>query len=89
MRPQKSRKTRLLKRSNPKSIKDFKGSKIHRRIKENSLYGGGCFFVCMHRVPVRFCHSEPTGEESRFTELHFVLFEILRFAQDDILFAFL
>ena len=28
-------------------------------------------------------HSEPTGEESRFTQGYFVLLEILRFAQDD------
>ena len=29
------------------------------------------------------CHSEPTGEESRFAQVYFVLLEILRFAQDD------
>ena len=29
------------------------------------------------------CHSEPLGEESRFIHFNIVLFEILRFAQDD------
>ena len=42
--------------------------------------------MCKYREPARFCHSEPLGEESCFTELHFVLFEILRFAQDGIAF---
>ena len=42
--------------------------------------------MCKYREPARFCHFEPLGEESCFTELHFVLFEILRFAQDDIAF---
>ncbi len=29
------------------------------------------------------CHSGPIGEESRFAHFYFVLFEILRYAQDD------
>ena len=29
------------------------------------------------------CHSEPLGEESRFAHFNFMLFEILRYAQDD------
>ena len=35
----------------------------------------------IHESPT--CHSEPTGEESRFAQVYFVLLEILRFAQDD------
>ena len=33
--------------------------------------------------PSAHCHSEPLGEESRFVLFYFVLFERLRFAQDD------
>ena len=35
----------------------------------------------IHESPA--CHSEPTGEESRFAQVYFALLEILRFAQDD------
>lgn len=42
-------------------------------------------FVIPRRSPKNppNCHSEPTGEESRFAQVYFVLSEILRFAQDD------
>ena len=29
------------------------------------------------------CHSEPSGEESRFMHFYFVRFEILHFVQND------
>ena len=45
-------------------------------------HGGYSLLVGANCVRPPNCHSEPTGEESRFA--HFILgFEILRFAQDD------
>ena len=43
----------------------------------------GAPFVGANCVRPPACHSEPTGEESRFAQVYFALLEILRFAQDD------
>ena len=66
--------------NNKKWIPDVRRNRLSGR-----AYVPACVGVILSRSAKNppACHSEPTGEESRFAQVYFVRLEILRFAQDD------